>query len=260
MIKVVPSQWFEAVIPVEKRALQLFCFPYAGGSAQVFRHWQQHFSSDVSLWLAHLPGRDKRFAQPPFKSLKELVEVLADAIVPMLWEDYAFWGHSMGALISFELARELRRRKHALPGAMFVGGCRAPQVPASAPTTFDLPEEDFIGQLKRLNGTPRELFEDPETLKFFLPTLRADFQTTETYAYQPEDPLACAIYAYGGLQDTDVPVKSLRAWGQQTSRKFEARLFPGDHFFIHSSTPNLIDVLRRDVQEAFLSPHKHTAC
>lgn len=176
MIKVAHSQWFEAVVPAEKRALQLFCFPYAGGSAQVFRPWQRHFSSQVSLWLAHLPGRGRRIAEPPFKSLKELVEVLADAIVPMLWENYAFWGHSLGALISFELARGLRRRSHALPGALFVSGRKAPQVPPSDPPTFDLPEEDFITELKRLNGTPRELLEDPETLKLFLPTIRADFQ------------------------------------------------------------------------------------
>lgn len=253
MIKVAHSQWFEAVVPAEKRALQLFCFPYAGGSAQVFRPWQRHFSSQVSLWLAHLPGRGSRISEPPFKSLKELVEVLADAIVPMLWENYAFWGHSLGALISFELARGLRRRSHALPGALFVSGRNAPQVPPSDPPTFDLPEEDFITELKRLNGTPRELLEDPEALKLFLPTIRADFQTNETYAYKPEDPLTCPIYAYGGLQDEHVPVESLRAWRHQTSREFTARLFPGDHFFILNSTANLVNVLNRDVQKEFLS-------
>ena len=252
MIEAAQSQWFEAVVPVAKPALQLFCFPYAGGSAQVFRPWQRHFSSEVSLWLAHLPGRGKRIAEPRFNCLKELVEVLAGAIVPILWENYGFWGHSMGALISFELARELRRRSHALPRALFVSGHRAPQVPALAPPAFNLPEEDFISELKRLNGTPRELLEDPEALKLFLPTLRADFQTTETYAYQPEDPLACAIYAYGGLEDRDVPAGSLRAWRHQTSGKFTARMFRGDHFFIHSSSANLIHVLSRDVQEEFL--------
>src|SRR5215469_10019729 len=201
MMKVAQSHWFEAVVPSEKRALQLFCFPYAGGSTQVFRPWQRHFSSEVSLWLAHLPGRGRRIAEPPINSLKELVEVLADAIVPLVREDYAFWGHSMGALISFELARELRRRNHALPGALFVSGHRAPQIPSTEPPLFGLPEQDLISHLQRLNGTPRELLEDPEILKLFLPTLRADFQITETYIYAPADPLACAIYAYGGLQD-----------------------------------------------------------
>ena len=253
MIKAAQSQWFEAVVPAEKRALQLFCFPYAGGSAQVFRSWQRHFSSQVTLWLAHLPGRGKRIAEPSFNSLQELVPVLADAIIPILRENYGFWGHSMGALISFELARELRRRNHALPRGLLVSGHRAPQLPASDPPIFNLPEEDLISRLKRLNGTPGELLEDPEILKLFLPTLRADFQVTETYAYQAEDPLACAIYAYGGLQDKDVPVESLRAWQHQTSRKFTARMFPGDHFFIHSSTANLINALNRDVQEEFLS-------
>lgn len=252
-MNVAQSQWFEAVVPEEKGALQLFCFPYAGGSAQVFRPWQRHFSSGVCLWLAHLPGRGYRIAEPPFNSLKELVDVLANAIAPVLRKNYVFCGHSMGALISFELARELRRRNQALPGALFVSGRRAPQIPASGPPLFNLPEEDFISYLKNLNGTPRELLEDPEVLRLFLPTLRADFQSTETYAYKPEAPLACSIYAYGGLQDQEVPSASLQAWRHQTSGKFTARMFPGDHFFIQSSTASFAQVLSRDVQEELRS-------
>src|SRR5215475_11883187 len=136
-MRVAQSQWFEAVVPEEKRALQLFCFPYAGGSAQVFRPWQRHFSSDVTLWLAHLPGRGRRIAEPPLNSLKELVKVLADGIVPILGESFCFWGHSMGALISFELARELRRRGLVLPRALFVSGRGAPHYPVSDAPIFN---------------------------------------------------------------------------------------------------------------------------
>lgn len=96
------------------------------------------------------------------------------------------------------------------------------------------------------------MLEDPETVKLFLPTTRADFQIVETYLYRPEDPLACAIYAYGGLQDADVPAESLSAWEKQTSSRFRARMLPGDHFFIHGSTLNLINVLHRDLQEEVL--------
>lgn len=210
--------------PVHQPALQLFCFPYAGGSPQVFWFWRRHFSTDVNLCLVHLPGRYCRISEPPINDLKELVRALADAIILVLSENYAFWGHSMGALTSFKLARKLRRRRQPLPGALFVLGRSAPQVPTSDPRSFDLPEEELIAELKRRKGTPRGLFEDPETIRLFLPTIRADFQIVETYAYQQEDPFACSIYIYGGLQDSSVPTESLRAWQEQTLGKFRIRI------------------------------------
>lgn len=254
MMKTARSSWFEAVGPVRQNALQLFCFPYAGGGAQIFRPWQRYFSPKVALWLAHLPGRAARIGEPPFRDLKELVTALADAIAPVILENYVFCGHSMGALISFELARELRRRNHSLPGALFVSGRTAPQIPDPDPPTYNLPEKEFIAELNRLNGTPRELLENPETLSLFLPTIRADFQLVHTYAYRHEPPLACAIYAYGGLQDKDVPAESLNGWQKQTSEKFKVRMLPGDHFFIHTS---LISVLRRDVEEFLIANGAH---
>ena len=247
---VLQSPWFETLSPAHEGSLRLFCFPYAGGSAQVYRTWQHHFPGHVSLSLVHLPGRARRINEPPFTELKPLVETLADALVASHHRlNYAFWGHSMGALISFELARELRRRGLALPRALFVSGRGAPHYPVSDSPIFNLPEEEFVAELRRLNGTPGELLEAPESLKLFLPTTRADFQLVDTYLYQHEAPLACAIYAYGGLQDTDVSAESLSAWQEQTTSEFKARMFPGDHFFIHSSTGPLVNALRRDLLE-----------
>jgi medium-chain acyl-[acyl-carrier-protein] hydrolase len=155
----------------------------------------------------------------------------------------------MGALISFELARELRRRGCVQPRVLLVSGGKAPQVRGTDRAIFNLPEPELLAELKRLNGTPTEMLEDPETTKLFVPTTRADFQVVDTYLYQPEDPLDCPIYAYGGLHDPYVSAESLSAWRKQTSSKFKARMFPGDHFFIHSSTDGLIDALRRDLHE-----------
>ncbi len=247
---VLESPWFETLSPAHEASLQLFCFPYAGGSAQVYRTWQHYLPRHVSLSLVHLPGRAKRLSEPPFTDLKPLIETIADALVASQHRvNYAFWGHSMGALISFELARELRRREQALPRALFVSGRGAPHYPVSDPPIFNLPEKEFVAELRRLNGTPGELLEDPESLKLFLPTTRADFQLVETYLYEHEAPLACAIYAYGGLQDADVSAESLSAWQEQTTLGFKARMFPGDHFFIHSSIGSLVNALRRDLQE-----------
>jgi surfactin synthase thioesterase subunit len=251
-MKAPQSAWFESSSATHEPSLQLFCFPYAGGNAQVYRSWQYQLAEQVRLSLVHLPGRAKRLGLPSYTQLRPLVEALADAMASVDSGPCAFWGHSMGALISFELARELRRRGEALPRALFVSGRAAPQFSKSDPPICNLPEREFIAELRRLNGTPRELLEDPETMSLFLPTIRADFHLVETYIYKPEPPLSCAIYAYGGLQDTDVSANSLNAWQEQTCLKFRSRMLPGDHFFIHSSAANLIHVLRRDLEDELL--------
>lgn len=240
------SIWFESLSEERTGALRLYCFPYAGGSAQAFRGWQRHFTPQVALSLARLPGRAARVGEPAFKRYKPLVNALADALIPELPPAFAFWGHSMGALISFELARELRRRGKPAPLALFLSGRGAPQVPDPDPPTFNLPEPEFISELRRLNGTPKELLDSPELKEFFLPTIRADFELVETYEYEPEPPLTCAICAYGGLQDTNVPAAKLKEWQKQTSGAFKVRMFPGDHFYIHTSA-DLLHALRRDV-------------
>jgi len=242
------SRWFENLPGGRDGALRLYCFPYAGGSAQVFRGWQRHFTPQVSLSLASLPGRAARIGEPPFEQCKPLITALADAIIPEIPPAFAFWGHSMGALISFELARELRRRDQPAPLALFLSGRRAPQVPDPDPPVFNLPDSEFIAELRRLNGTPRELLDGPELRELFLPTIRADFELVETYEYEPEPPLSCNICAYGGLQDAHVPAADLKEWQKQTSGAFKVRMFPGDHFYIHTST-DLLHALRRDVLE-----------
>ena len=244
------SMWFEN-LPGGDGSLRLYCFPYAGGSAQVFRGWQRHFAPQVSLSLAYLPGRAARVGEPAFKQYKLLITALADAIIPEVPPAFAFWGHSMGAIISFELARELRRRGQPAPLALLLSGRGAPQIPDPDPPTFNLPEPEFISELRRLNGTPKELLDSPELKEFFLPTIRSDFELVETYEYAPEAPLNCAIHAYGGLQDTNVPAASLKAWQKQTSGPFKVRMFPGDHFYIHTSV-DLLHALRRDVLDLLL--------
>ena len=177
------------------------------------------------------------------------MRVLAEAIIPQLQPPFAFWGHSMGAMISFELARELRRKANPfLWHCLFRAEC-ATQTPDPDPITFNLPEKDFIAELQRLNGTPKEVLDNPELKHLFLPILRADFEVVETYVYELDVPLACAIHAYGGLKDSHVPVNNLKAWQEQTSRECVVRMFPGDHFFIHTCSADVLNVLRRKLSQ-----------
>jgi len=126
-------------------------------------------------------------------------------------------------------------------------GRSAPNVASREAPIFNLPEEAFIAEVRRFNGIPREVLDRPETKKLFLPVLRADLEMLDTYEYYPEERLSCPITVYGGLQDTDAPVESLRAWAEHTSASCSLRMFTGDHFYIHNPGIGFVDVFRRDV-------------
>lgn len=237
--------WFESLSCVQHPELRLFCFPYAGGSAEVFRPWRRYFSPAVDLRLVHLPGRGHRFTEQPFRRLNPLVQAIADHIGDELQRPFAFYGHSMGALISFELARELRRRHAIEPVELFLSGRGAPHLSIES-TSFNLPHEKFISKLRELNGTPREVLENEEITNLFLPILRADFELVDTYEYQPEACLSSASTVYGGLQDKEVPARALHGWKEHTSG-LKIRLIAGNHFFIQDPNVHFPELLWADV-------------
>lgn len=243
----------EHLSPDSKPLLQLFCFPYAGGSADVYRGWQRCLPDQVDICLVHLPGRGDFIAEPSFTRLADLVDAVAGRLQEEVVAPYALYGHSMGALISFELSRELFRRHGTGPEHLFVSGCRAPQWPKSEPLIFNLPHDRFIAELERLNGTPREVLADPEFVELFINPLRADFELVETYDYHPAERLPCPITAYGALEDQDVPLESCRAWREQTSADYRMRILNGDHFFIRNPRSEFMTVFPNDIQSAIPS-------
>jgi medium-chain acyl-[acyl-carrier-protein] hydrolase len=206
--------------------------------------------ADVEVCPVQLPGRGTRLTEPPFTQLSRLVQALAEALFPLLDKPFAFFGHSLGALVSFELARQLRRL-HGVgvqPVHLFVSADRAPQIPYRDLPIHSLPEGQFLVELRRLKGTPREALEDEELMQSMLPVLRADFAVYETYVFSTEPPLNCPISTYGGLQDHKVSRGDLEAWRDQTSVSFSLRMFPGDHFFLNTTQPVLLRVLSQELR------------
>jgi medium-chain acyl-[acyl-carrier-protein] hydrolase len=151
----------------------------------------------------------------------------------------------MGGLVSFELARLLRKNYGKSPVHLFVSGNGAPQVPDPDPPIYALPEPEFLEELRRLNGTPEAVLENAELMQLLLPAIRADFAVIETYAYTPESPLDCPITAFGGLQDREVSYDDLKAWQEQTNAAFSLHMLPGDHFFLQSAQPLLLQLLSK---------------
>src|SRR5438105_12636226 len=155
------NPWFPGRADSPRATLNLFCFPYAGGAAQIFRRWQEAFPPEkqVQVYAVQYPGRASRLPEPPFTDCRAMVEALAPSVVPLTDRPFAFFGHSMGAIVAFELARLLRGRHGREPARLFVSGRRAPQVPSHERPTYELPDEEFIEELRRLNGTPSEVLE-----------------------------------------------------------------------------------------------------
>ncbi len=248
--------WFEHLSAVNESSRRLFCFPYAGGSANAYRRWRWSLPERVEVCLAHLPGRGRDMGGQAFTQLMPLVKAVADCIDLETNVPYYLYGHSMGALISFEVARELFRRHRTGPRHLFVSGRSAPQWPCKEPKLFNLPHDRFLEELKKINGTPMEVLRDPQLMEVFMNVLRADFEVVETYEYIPREPLPCPITVYGGLKDEDVPIESCEAWRQETSADCKVRMFAGDHFFIRDSLGEFITAFRGDLLIAASEPFR----
>jgi len=230
--------------------IRLFCFPYAGGSAQVFRDWEQELPEQIEVSGVRLPGRGERVREKPFTELLPLVQVLTDELAPHTGEPYALFGHSVGAIIAFEVARSFRRERLPLPLHLFVSAYRAPQLAHTSYRSFDLPSADLIDRLRKLNGTPSQILESPAMLEFFLPVIRADLQMVQTYKYSVEAPLECPISAFGGRQDPEETPEVISAWREQTTASFSQQMFAGDHFFLHAEHRSLLQTISQQLLSA----------
>jgi medium-chain acyl-[acyl-carrier-protein] hydrolase len=243
------SNWFLCRKSDSRASLRLFCFPYAGGSASIFRGWAESLPATVEVYAVQLPGRGSRLLEPPITKMPRLIKAIAPALIPHLDKPFAFFGHSMGTIIGLELARYLRAKLGVEPIHLFVSGSRAPQLSNTEPPSYNLPEAEFLEELRRLKGTPSEILEHPELMKLMLPVLRADFKLVQTYAYTPAEPLACPITAFGGSLDKEVGLRRLQAWRAQTASNFSLNMIPGDHFFIHAAQPTLLATLSKELDK-----------
>jgi medium-chain acyl-[acyl-carrier-protein] hydrolase len=228
-------------------SFRLFCFPYAGGGTLIFRNWQERLAPHIEVCPIQLPGRGNRLREDLLTNIVDFAEYSASQVQPLLDKPFAFFGHSMGALISFELARYLRKHNGIEPMHLFASGCRAPQIPDPDPPTYDLAESEFCRKLVRLNGTPKELLDNADLMQMMIPLLRADFEAAETYCCGDGPKLNCPISTYGGLQDLEVKREYLNSWSEQTTGRFTLRMFEGDHFFIHKCEPLLLYTIGREL-------------
>lgn len=239
--------WIAATTIERNAQLRLFCLPYAGGAASIYRGWQSELPEGIHLCPVQLPGREDRISEKPYTRILESAAVLARELHPMLDVPYALFGHSMGALLEFELARSLRRLAAPTPVRMFYSAHRAPQIPRAKPPIHNLPYDAFVEELRRLEGTPEEVLNDRELMEFMSPVVRADFEMIETYIYTEEEPFDSPISVFGGDDDPEFPYEELTPWHVQTRSTTSLRMFPGHHFFIHAVQKAVIEAVVQDL-------------
>ncbi len=242
------NSWVTCPKPNPTACLRLFCFPYAGGSSLIFRTWANNLPKNIEVCPIELPGRGSQMRLAAFTRLETLISEIVTALVPYLDKPFAFFGHSMGGLISFELARLLRKQCSINPVHLFLSGRRAPQIRDSRPPIQALPEPEFLEELRRLNGTPEAVLQNSELMQLLLPILRADFAVLETYVYTPQPLLECPITVFGGLQDQEVSTEELEAWREHTIASYHLQMFPGNHFFLHSAQEVLLQSIAQHLR------------
>lgn len=225
------SDWIAIPPTPASPRVRLFCLPYAGGGTGIFRDWARALPAHVAVCPVKLPGRETRFTEPAFTDTAALIDAMAPAFRDLLDRPYAIFGHSMGAILAFEIARRLAGGTRA-PSRVFASGRQAPHIPDPESPCHQFADDAFIEALKERYGSDTPAFQHPELIELMLPTLRADCTVCETYRPLPGDALACGLTAIGGDRDEMVTTDDLDAWAEHTTGPFDRVMLPGDHFFL----------------------------
>lgn len=224
--------WWPFGAPSRKERARLICFPFAGGGASVYRSWREAGPAGLEICPVQLPGRERRIRETPFRRVRPLVDRFMERASGEIPRPYAFFGHSMGALVAFELARELQDRRLPGPDLLIASAARPPHRMRRADPLHALPDQDFRAALRDLQGTPEAVLEHDELMALVLPTLRADFELCETYEYRDGRPLGCPILVIGGTNDPNVSPEVLREWDRMTQAGCGELILQAGHFFL----------------------------
>lgn len=228
----------------------LYCLPFAGGTAHFYQDWALPRLKDLPVHAVELPGRGLRLRESLVPDMSSLVDDLLTHVMPAIEGPFALFGHSMGALLAYELTRALARMGRPLPSLLLVSACRAPHLPARNDPWHDLPEDALITEVENLAGTPLGALQNDDIRAMMVPVFRSDFRLVEQYCHQPAAPLPVPIKAFGGADDPLVYPEDLAGWADHTTDFRGRRLFHGGHFYLNAHADDLAADLRRTLASA----------
>jgi medium-chain acyl-[acyl-carrier-protein] hydrolase len=223
----------------------LVCFPHAGAGGTAYIRWPKLLPSHIGVRPVHPPGREARFREQSYRDARAFVGDLLPAVAALIDRPVSIFGHSLGALLAFELVRAMRREGLPPPDCLYVSGRPAPQVPMAS-ATWALTDEGLVTVLRALDGTPPAVLDDPDLLAMFLPALRADLEMNERYQFAPEPPLDVPIVAFAAEQDDRASPHQVEEWRRETTGSFELVPVPGGHFTVMSHPELVIDRIAAD--------------
>lgn len=240
------SVWFPYNKKPDPQApARLFCFPHAGAGASTFRPWMKAMGAPLEVWPAQPPAHESRFVEPACRDVPALAASAVAALLPVLDRPCALFGHSLGALVAFEVARQLEAAGRPVE-ALFVSAHTAPHLPP-VETIGQLSDAAFVARLKALNGMPDEVLAHKELLELVLPTLREDIRIAEAYRVPAQTRLRTPLRVFGGAEDQTCPASALSAWGELSTRFLGERVFPGDHFYLRPQEAAVLAAIRDEV-------------
>lgn len=240
------ASWLVSLTPSGVGDVSVFCFPYAGAGASVYRSWAKLLPSHLNAFAIQAPGRETRFLEPFVSSITELANQAAQAILRETEKPIVLFGHSLGAACAYETARALERSGHT-PELLIVSGRQCPGTPSKRAPIGHLSDKQFIDHVRMYKGTPSAVLENKELMELLLPLLRADFSLSEQYRPLAEPLLSCPILGLGSTDDEWLDHDTLQAWENLTRSDFETHWFEGDHFYLNQQTEALLNVINEKI-------------
>ena len=241
-----PSRWFRRFHPAEPGAPRLVCFPYAGGSASYFFPVSAALRPAVEVLAVQYPGRQDRRTEPVTADIGVLADEVTTALLAEPAAPTAFFGHSMGAVVGYEVARRLERLGIVL-SHLYVSGRRAPARPLPDEDVHTRDDAGVLAELRALGGAGTELLADPDVRELAMPAIRGDYAAIESYAYVPGPPLRCPVTALVGDRDGKAPVPEVKGWAGHTTGPFDLRVFPGGHFYLDTRNAEVLAAIRESL-------------
>jgi surfactin synthase thioesterase subunit len=232
---------------LNRETYRLFCFPHAGGGAAFFRSLSEPLKEFIQTAPVQYPGRENRREEAYAQSIEELVQTLLADLRGAFLGRFAFFGHSMGAIVAFEMMRALRRAGLPLPEVLVASAARAPQFRRNNKPAPDPSREELIEQVRNLEGLPEDILAHGGLVDLLLPSLEADTSLYRRYIYREEPPFETAITVIGGRADPNIHSSHLDAWKEQTRGRFECIQIDGGHFYLRSNPPAFFEILREAV-------------
>ncbi|MDT0462181.1 thioesterase II family protein [Streptomyces gibsoniae] len=227
----VATPWVRPLAARPNARLRLLCFHPAGGGPGLFRDWPTALPADIEVLAVHLPGRETRLDDPCLTNYQDAVAQLHTALRPFLSGSYALFGHSLGGLLAYGVAKAAARHGDPAPARLLVSGCAGPGSTPAKTGRGSWTDAELIKELREMGGTPEEILADPVLLDLILPPLRADYALCDSFAEPGGPPLGCPVSVLGG-EDDHVSLADLRRWSATTGGGSSLRLFPGGHFFL----------------------------